>query len=86
MENFNFFLDGGHASYAVAFSDLVNLTLYANCRNTGTLVEDLAGTTKADPAPAHRARAPLFEHFKGCIFENFESITRKNFIVINMQG
>ena len=40
---------------------------------------------KADPAPAHRARAPLFEHFKGCIFENFESITRKNFVVINMQ-
>ena len=44
MENFSFFLDGGHVSYAVAFSDLVNLTLYANCRNTGTLVEDLAGT------------------------------------------
>ena len=42
-------------------------------------------TTKADPAPAHRARAPLFENFKGCIFENFESITRINFIVINMQ-
>ena len=40
--------------------------------------------TKADPALAHRARAP-FENFEGCIFENFESITRINFIVINMQ-
>ena len=30
-------------------------------------------------------RAPPFENFYGCIFENFDSITRINFIVINMQ-
>ena len=42
-------------------------------------------TTKADPAPAHRARAPLFENFSWCIFEIFDSKTRINFIVINMQ-
>ena len=28
---------------------------------------------------------PLLENFKGCIFENYESITRTNFIEINMQ-
>ena len=33
-------------------------------------------TAKADPAPAHRARAPLFEIYLGFIFENFGSITR----------
>ena len=42
-------------------------------------------TTKADPAPAHRARAPLFENFSWCIFEIFDSKTRINFIVINRQ-
>ena len=41
--------------------------------------------SKADPAPAHRARAPLCENFQGCIFESFASITRINFIVISMQ-
>ena len=40
---------------------------------------------KADPAPAHRARVPLFEIFHVFIFENFECRTRINFIVINMQ-
>ena len=30
-------------------------------------------------------RAPPFEFFKGFIFENFNSIIRINFIVINMQ-
>ena len=42
-------------------------------------------SSKADPAPARRARAPLFEIFYWCIFGNFNSITRINFIVINMQ-
>ena len=41
--------------------------------------------SKADPAPAHRTSDPLFEKKLGCIFENFYSITRINFIVINMQ-
>ena len=36
--------------------------------------------TKTDPAPAHRARAPRLK-----IFEIFDSKTRINFIVINMQ-
>ena len=42
-------------------------------------------TSKADPAPAHRARAPPFEIFYGCIFGNFDSMTRTNLIVINIQ-
>ena len=41
--------------------------------------------SKADPAPARRAHAPLFEIFYWCNFGNFDSITHKNFIVINMQ-
>ena len=41
--------------------------------------------SKADPELAHWASAPLLENFKGCIFENYESITRTNFIEINMQ-
>ena len=41
---------------------------------------------KADPAPSRRARAPLFEIFYGCIFGNFDSITRTNLIVINKQS
>ena len=40
---------------------------------------------KADPAPAHWARASLFEIFKGFIFENFDCRTRINFFAINMQ-
>ena len=36
--------------------------------------------SKADPELAHWASAPLLENFKGCIFENYESITRTNFI------
>ena len=41
--------------------------------------------SKANPVPAHRARAPLFEIFKRFIFEYFDSIILINFIVINMQ-
>ena len=42
--------------------------------------------SNADPAPAHRACMPLFENFKGVLLKMFEnSITRINFIVINMQ-
>ena len=33
---------------------------------------------KADPAPALRARAPLFEIFWGFVFVNFDCITRNN--------
>ena len=33
-------------------------------------------SAKADPGPAHRARAPLFEHFWEFVFENFDCITR----------
>ena len=40
---------------------------------------------KAHPVPEHRARAPLFDNFYGCIFENFDSKTRINFIVSSMQ-
>ena len=29
--------------------------------------------SKADPAPAHQTRVPLFEIFKGLIFENFDT-------------
>ena len=50
-----------------------------------TLKVELAGNTEADPAPAHRAPPPPFEIFKGFFWENFDSITRINFIVINMQ-
>ena len=32
-----------------------------------------------------RARALMFKIFYGCIFGNFDFITRINFIVINMQ-
>ena len=39
---------------------------------------------KADPAPARRARAPLFKIFYGCIFGNFDFITRINFIVFTI--
>ena len=41
--------------------------------------------TKADPAPACWACAPLFENFYGCIFGNFDFITHINLIVINIQ-
>ena len=34
---------------------------------------------KADPGPAHQARAPLFENFLGLVFVNFDSITRMYF-------
>ena len=40
---------------------------------------------KADPAPAHRARASLYENVSGIIFEKFDCRTRINFIVITMQ-
>ena len=40
---------------------------------------------KADPAPARRARVPLFVTFYECILGLSDSITRINFIVINMQ-
>ena len=45
---------------------------------------------KADPPPAHRARAPYLKCFKGLIlrvyFENFDCRTHIDFIVMNMQS
>ena len=49
------------------------------------LTEIKISFAKADPAPARRARAPCLNFFYGCIFGNFDFITRINFIVINMQ-
>ena len=42
-------------------------------------------TTKADPAPAHRARAPPppFENFKGCIFEIFDRLQNTHKLYCN---
>ena len=40
---------------------------------------------KVDPAPAHQARAPLFEIFKGLILKILDCRTRIDFILINMQ-
>ena len=39
--------------------------------------------TKADPGPARRARAPLFEK-KGLVFANFHCIYANTLILVNM--
>ena len=40
--------------------------------------------SKADPGPAHLKRAPQFEKI-GFVFVNFNSVTRINLILVNMQ-